>query len=473
MNFSDDYKGKKVLVVGLGRSGLGAVRLLHYLGAKVFVTEKRTDIENIFLPKDIIIETGEHTLKSLVNIDTVIVSPGVAQNILLLKKAQEKGIKIESELEFAWKVSRNYPIKWIAITGTNGKSTTTTLISLMFKKQGHKVITGGNIGIAISELILESFLKKTIKDIQYILVEVSSFQLERINEFSPNISVILNITPDHLDRHKTMQDYIKIKSKIFMNQKNNDILILNYDDFLLKNFGDNYNGILYYFSRKYELQRGGFIKHGWIVLRLREKNEIVPIISSNELKIKGVHNLENALAASLTAFICGVSAFNIKEVLKDFKGLPHRMEFVDDIEGVKFYNDSKGTNIGAVLRSVESVESPVILILGGKNKGGDFSVLNKFSNEKIKTIITFGEASENLKKQLCKYFKIENVKDMKEAVWKAFEIAVPDDVVLLSPGCASFDMFQDYQHRGEVFKNIVKELKKYIISSKNVYRNRN
>ncbi|HEC97664.1 MAG TPA: UDP-N-acetylmuramoyl-L-alanine--D-glutamate ligase, partial [Nitrospirae bacterium] len=454
---------KRVLVVGLGRSGLAAARLLHFLKAEVTVTD--TGDKNVLsqtlknLPGDVRVETGGHSPVLLEDTDMVVVSPGVSLKQPFFDLAMELGIEVIGEMELAFRLLRPYGISWVSITGTNGKSTTTTLIDLMLTREGFRVITGGNLGTAITEEVLRCLKDGTAGDVDYVVVEVSSFQLESIRSFAPSLASILNITPDHLDRYKDMEGYIKAKTEIFKNQTRDDCLILNLDDPLVRELGAHASPEVFYFSRQENpltgmggvtppIPRGAYMRDGWLCINADGKED--RIIRVQDVRIKGVHNIENALAASLNAFLCGVDMAAIRDVLSEFRGLEHRMEFVEEIKGVRFYNDSKGTNPGSVIKSLEGFQDGVILILGGRDKGSDFTPLREYMKGRVKGLVVIGEARDKILRQLDGVTDTLEAEDMTDAVRKAYSMAGAGDVVLLSPGCASFDMFEDFEHRGEV-----------------------
>jgi UDP-N-acetylmuramoylalanine--D-glutamate ligase len=498
------FKGKRVLVVGLARSGIGAANLLSSFGAEVWVTDIKSQDslrDNIkrLLPS-IRIRVGEHPEEIFNLADLIIVSPGVPLNIPPLMHAKTNGIPIIGELELAYQVVTSYELQvaskiqstghatrntqhatpaFIAVTGTNGKSTTTTFINLMLRKSGFKTLMGGNIGNALTEEIYSRFTVhgSRFTGIDYIVAEVSSFQLESIHNFKPFISVILNITPDHLNRYGDIQEYINAKARIFENQGQGDYLILNADDPIIKKVeserlkvkGEKPN--IFYFSREKEIEgiyyRDGRLcwsflsTSGAVPFRLFRDGAALPpfdLIAADEIKIKGLHNLENAMAASLVAFICGCPPEAIRGVLRDFPGLEHRLEFVCEIDGVSFINDSKGTNVGAVVKSLESFRN-VILIMGGRDKDGDFTLLKDLTKKRVKTLILLGEAKEKIARAIGGVTETSFVKDIKEAVELSVSKASVGDVVLLSPGCASFDMFADFEERGMRFKEAVYAIK--------------
>ncbi len=492
------FKGKNVLVVGLARSGTGAANLLSLCGAKkVCITDiksqdsLRDNIKKLLPSIEVI--AGEHPVEVFNTADLIVVSPGVPFNIPPLADAKAKGIPVIGELELAYQVVqsevskkpsiKHYPTPaFIAVTGTNGKSTTTTLIDRMLKKSGFKTLLGGNIGNALTEELNKLKVKSERLEADYIVTEVSSFQLESIQSFRPLVAVILNITPDHLDRYAGMQEYIDAKAGIFKNQGYGDYLILNADDPGTARLGNMNLELsnrkipkILFFSRKKEVE-GIYYKDDRLIfkqfpaprtappafLRKQEGRAVsspLELIAVDEIKIKGVHNLENAMAASLAAFISGCTSEAIRSVLRDFSGLEHRLEFVCEIKGVCFINDSKGTNIGAVAKSLESFRK-VVLIMGGRDKDGDFASLKNLIKKKVKALILLGEAREKIEKAVGKVTDTILVNGIKEAVELSMSKAYAGDVVLLSPGCASFDMFTGFEDRGKKFKEAVNKIKK-------------
>jgi UDP-N-acetylmuramoylalanine--D-glutamate ligase len=486
------FKDKNILVVGLARSGTGAANLLYELGAKVTITDTKprsvlkTNIERLFPTVKVITEGNPSEVFD--EADMIVISPGVPLDIPPLESAKAKQIPVIGELELAYQVMKSavssqqsgrgeavprpcnaFP-DFIGITGTNGKSTTTTLVDLMLREAGLKTLLGGNIGIALTEEILKfvgAGLKPAPTSLDYIVAEISSFQLETIKEFRPKIAAILNITPDHLDRYHSMEEYIDAKARIFENQKAGDSLILNADDPALmevrseKLEAKNEKPYIFYFSRCKEV-KGAYFRDGVIYFNLPESvvgaiHESPLRINVNEIRIQGVHNIENAMAASLVALIAGCSFDAVINVLRQFPGLEHRLEFVSEIRGVKFINDSKGTNAGAVAKSLEGFNN-VILIMGGLDKGSDFSALKTLVGQKVKTLILIGMAKEKIAKALGGATETLIADNMNSAVELSLSKASAGDVVLLSPGCASFDMFQDFEDRGRKFKESVKIL---------------
>ncbi len=457
-----EIKGKKVLVMGLARSGLGASNILAKLEAEVTVTDIKP-IEAVegyvkrLLPS-VRHVLGGHPGELFRETDMIVLSPGISLDNPHLQDAIKLGMPIISELELAYGLT---DAPFIAITGTNGKSTTTTLVAEMLKLDGRNIILGGNIGNALTEEIYMAV--NTQKTIDFIVAEVSSFQLETIKEFRPKIAAILNITPDHMDRYHYMDAYIKAKERIFENQTSDDFLVLNADDPEINEVRSKKLEVrsvkpqILFFSRFKEV-KGVYFKNGVVYCNIPDLSfpGHLPLIDADDIRIKGVHNLENAMAASLIAILCGCRIKAIRDTLVDFKGLEHRLEFVDEMDGVTYINDSKGTNIGAVMKSLEGFESPIILLAGGRDKDGDFSLLRGLVEKKVKTLILFGEAKDKISKAIGDATDTIMADTLKDAVEIARNQAERGDVVLLSPACASFDMFSDFEDRGRKFKEIVR-----------------
>jgi len=474
-----DLKDKKVAVVGLGKSGIAVAELLSYFGARLIINDKKKEEEII---KDITsfngniekIVGGGHPPEIFEEVDLIVVSPGVPLSTPSIVSAVYKGIPVLGEIELSYQILiwLKNDIKIFGITGANGKSTTSSLVYEILKKEDKKVALAGNIGFPASKVVLE-IAKRGSFEIDYLVLELSSFQLEGIKTFKPDFAAILNITPDHMDRYSDMKEYIKAKSKIFQNQTPDNYLILNMDDSSTINIIDYLRELyikqgklqhIFYFSR-YQRVFGAYLDRGFVKINPRDDidEEILEementVLHTSKFRIKGVHNIENIMAASLLALCAGCKGDTIKEVVKEFPGLPHRMEFVREIDGVSYINDSKGTNVDAVAKSLESFPGNVILIAGGRDKDGDFSVLRELVKEKVKALILIGEASKKIADAIGELVPHYFEDDMKSAVFKAKELSKRGDVVLLSPGCASFDMFKNFEHRGEVFKEIVNSL---------------
>jgi len=448
---------KKVLIVGFSiRSGVGAARLLHKLGGHIAIwdSKNKKDLKKSFdkikkIPFDFYSESqGDKNSDVLKNIETIILSPGVPQTIPLLKLAKKRNIPIVSEVELAYFYN---PFNWIAITGTDGKTTTTTLVAKIFKEAGYKIAVGGNIGKSISAELLRR------KKPDYIIVELSSFQLETVRLLRPKISAILNITPDHLNRYKNFDEYKMTKSKIYQNQNKSEYLIVNRMD---KNIQDMLKrnkpkARVIGFKRKGKLRAGAYIENGVIYFQKRTKK--IKVIGIDKLKLQGEHNKENILAAVSVALLAGIPLQSIKKTLLRFEGLEHRTEFVGKYKGVQFINDSKATTLHSVEMALLSRSNPVILLMGGRAKDNSFQALNAIVKKKVRLLITFGEAANLIYKQLDVKNK-KQASSLKEAIKLAFDLSQKGDDVLLSPGCASFDEFENYEKRGAFFKKQVKRL---------------
>ena len=481
-----EFKNKRILILGLARSGIGAANLLSYMGCKIIISDHK-DKEELrelltIIPSDAELHLGGHPLSLLDDLDLIVLSPGIPLTIPFLKEAQNRNIKIVSEIEIAFKaiqyLKENLSFVdfiFLSVTGTNGKSTTTTLLYEFLKASNFNTIIAGNIGNSLSSEILNIFINNHNyygTDNFLIVTELSSFQLETMYEFEPYGSTILNITPDHLDRYEDMDEYIKAKCRIFQRQSMEDFLILNADDPYTKNIIEmlpNQNRPhLFFFSRKKPVE-GAFIENGVIkfnlpfeklkTLKLMIDRQIHDLeITEKDFLIKGVHNIENIMASTLMAILSGCKRKAIEKVLKTFKGLEHRLEFVKEIDEVQYINDSKGTNIGAVMKSLESFSTPVILIAGGRDKGSDFRTLIPYIKNRVKAVILIGEASGKIAEALDCVSEIHFADTLKNAVHKAKALSSKGDTVLLSPGCASFDMFKDFEDRGRQFKELVNNL---------------
>jgi UDP-N-acetylmuramoylalanine--D-glutamate ligase len=442
-----DVKGKRVTVVGLARSGIAAARALHACGAIVTVTDKKplaqldTQIQSLG-SSAIAVEAGGHPDRIFTEADLIVVSPGVPK-IPQVVNARRRGVRVISELELAWMFS---DAPFVAITGTNGKSTVTTLVGLMLAKAGKKVLVAGNIGTALTEDV------RLLSGQDWIVAELSSFQLEDIETFRPRIAAILNVTQDHLDRYRNISEYGDAKARIFMNQQKDDFLVLNFDDPLVKLYARRTGATVIPFSRMLRFNPGACVLDNHLTFNGRR------ILPTDEIRIKGVHNLENALAAAAMSLCAGADSGSVASVLREFPGLEHRLEFVREKDGVTFINDSKGTNVGAVIKSVEGFTKSVILIAGGLDKGSDFSPLRGLFKKKVKLLILIGKAADKMAKAVGTATETVFAKTLQDAVRLAAGRASRGDVVLLSPACASFDMFKDFEDRGRQFKEAVKNL---------------
>jgi len=447
-----DLHGRKVLVVGLARTGLATTAFLKARGAMVSTTEMKSkqemeeviqELERMGLSQ---MEWGGHQTETFVSQDLIVVSPGVDLKMDPVQEAMKKGIEVISEIELA---CRFIQLPIIAVTGTNGKTTTTHLIGEMLKEEGKRVGVGGNVG---EPLIL---FAEGGDRWEVLVVEISSFQLEAIEAFRPKVSVLLNITEDHLDRYTRYEEYIEAKARIFANQNSGDVAILNGDDPIVKELGKKIKAKKILFSLKEKVREGAFSNGEKILLRLKGKEERYSLAKT---PLKGVHNVENMMAALTAARIYGASKKAVETALNHFEGLEHRLEFIREIDGVRFFNDSKGTNVGSVVKSLQSFSDPVLLIAGGKDKKGDLSPLRDLIRERVKRLILIGEAKERMGRELGGLTDTVMAQTLEEAVRLAYQTAKRGDVVLLSPACSSFDMFKDYKERGRVFKEAVRRL---------------
>ena len=437
----------------MARTGLAAVRFLAGKGARLKVSETKPAGELEAARKalaDIPIEweLGGHTVPFFGDVGLIVVSPGVPMDISPLAQARRQKIPVLSEVELAFRFLRR-PL--IAVTGTNGKTTTTTLIGEMLRASGKRVFVGGNIGNPLIDYV------ETPQKEEWVVAEISSFQLEGIAAFRPTIGVLLNITEDHLDRYSDFQEYIRAKAKIFQNQGKEDTALLNADDPLTFQLAHRVESQVLLFSAQRPVPVGSFLEKGAIFYQ--EADGKRTRYDLGRLKIQGAHNLENLMAAIAVGHICGCPPEVLQKVIDEFRGLEHRLEWVRDIDGVRFFNDSKGTNVGAVVKSLMSFRSPIILIAGGKDKGGDYGPLKSLIAERVKGMALIGEAKERIEGALGGLTATVKCNTLEEAVHWALSRARSGDVVLLSPACSSFDMFENYQERGKRFKAIVKELK--------------
>jgi len=445
-----NLEGKRILVVGLGNTGEALCSFLLHHGAQVKVSEKKKPEEmgqkiSFWEQKGIAVEAGKHNQKSFMEADLIVLSPGVPW-LPELETARAQGVKIISEIELAYKFLKG---KVVGITGSNGKSTTATLTQKILEEGGLETYLAGNIGTP-----LISFVENSKEDDIYV-TEISSFQLKHIEQFRASVSVLLNVSPDHLDWHPSFTDYYEAKKKLIISQRENDIAILNRDDPLVWALKEEGKFQVYAFSRKNKVSRGCFLHGDWIVLSDKKKEKLIRI---SEIPLLGIHNQENIMASALVGHILGMPVSRIKEPIKSFQGLEHRLEKVSTVGGVDFYDDSKATNVDATSKSIQSFDRNIILILGGRDKGSDFKELRKPVKEKVKKVILLGEAKEKIKTALRDTVPMETVSSLKEAVRFSYSQAKTGEVVLLAPACTSFDMFQNFEERGEVFKQAVLSL---------------
>lgn len=444
-----ELNNKRVLVVGLGRSGVASAIFLKSRGARVTVSDSKAadqlrDEIPLLLDQGIAVETGGHGERTFQNQDLIVVSPGVPADSQPLQQARALGEPVIGEIELA---SEFLPGPIVAITGSNGKTTTTTLTGEILAKSGRRTLVGGNIGRAAISLVEEATAETAI------VLEVSSFQLETIRSFRPRIAVILNITPDHLDRHGSFAAYVNAKARIFENQGAEDFAVLNADDPACAALAERVQAKVFWFSRRQAVERGAFVRHGKIVFRSQEaENEIMPVA---DVPLKGGHNIENVLASVSSGMLMGCDPGQIADAVREFKAVEHRLEYVATVRGVEYYNDSKATNVDATIKALESFPANVHLILGGKDKGSDYTVLADLLRQRVKRVYTIGAAAGKIESQIRGAAEITPAVTIDAAVKQAAASAQPGDIVLLAPACASFDQFQNYEHRGRVFKELV------------------
>src|SRR2546427_6430857 len=447
-----ELRGKRVLVVGLGKSGVASALFLKLRGARVTVSDTKTEDElraeiPVLLDHGITVETGEHGERTFHGQDLIVVSPGVSVDALPIVQARTSGEPIIGEIELA---ARFLPGRIVAITGSNGKTTTTTLTGEILTAGGLPTLVGGNIGTPAISLV------ERAKPDHIIVLEVSSFQLETIQTFRPKMAVILNITPDHLDRHRTFAAYAGAKARIFENQQADDFAVLNADDPNCVALAEGIRAHICWFSRKKEVQQGASVQDGRIGFRDAGGKREIMLVS--EIPLKGAHNLENVLAAICAGALMGVKPEHIRRAVQQFKAVEHRLEYVATIRGVDYYNDSKATNVDATIKALESFPANIHLILGGKDKGSDYTVLNDLLRERVKRVYTIGAAAEKIESHIKGAAEIVPAETLDDAVRRAAAVAQAGDVVLLAPACASFDQFDNYEHRGRVFKEVVHTL---------------
>ena len=447
-----ELNDKRVLVVGLGKSGVASALFLKSRGARVTVSDSKPEAELrkeilLLLEHGIAVETGGHGDRTFRDQDLIVVSPGVPFDAPQLVQARSLGEKVIGEIELAAQFLSG---PMVAITGANGKTTTTTLAGEILTAAKLPVLVGGNIGTPAITFVDQSTPKT------WIVLEVSSFQLETIVDFRPRFAVILNITPDHLDRHKTFANYIDAKARIFENQGPEDFTVLNADDPTTVDLAERTLAQRFLFSRKKEIGIGAFVRGAHIFFRdSQREREIMPL---NDIPLKGAHNLENVLAAISVGMLTGCQPEQIRSAIQNFKAVEHRLEFVAKVAGVDYYNDSKATNVDATIKALESFPANIHLILGGKDKGSDYALLNDLLRERVKRVYTIGAAAGKIESHIHGAAEIDHAETLETAVQRASASAVAGDIVLLAPACSSFDQFQNYEHRGSVFKEAVRSL---------------
>jgi UDP-N-acetylmuramoylalanine--D-glutamate ligase len=448
-----ELKGKKVLVVGLGKSGLAAALFLRRRGAQVTVSDVRSaealakDIPAL-LDEGIMVETGGHGLLTFRRQDLIVVSPGVPLNTPELAQVRSFGLPVIGELELAARFLKG---RSLAITGSNGKTTTTALVGEILEKAGIPTLVGGNIGVPVIGLIDQS------TDETWSVLEVSSFQLESTQRFHPSIAVILNITPDHLDRHGSFENYALAKERIFACQDEHDFVVLNADNARAAQAASRSVAKVYFFSIEHSVLQGAWVEDGYVVYRPGKDAAIEKIMPLSGVPLKGAHNVENVLAAVCASRLAGVSADQIRSAVERFQAVEHRLEFVAKINGVDYYNDSKATNVDATAKAVASFSSGIHLILGGKDKNSDYTQLAQLLRARVRAVYTIGTAAAKIESQLRGVVPILACETLDNAVSAAASAARPGEVVLLAPACSSFDQFENYEQRGRVFKELVSE----------------
>ena len=449
------FNNKNVLVLGAGVSGFSVAHVLQSKGAQVLLSDAKPahlcKIKDFNLITDcgVVLALGRQDVELLEAIDYVVVSPGISIDIPFIKVAQSKGIIVISEIEVAYRLC-SVPI--VAITGTNGKTTTTTLIGEMMKTAKRAVAVGGNIGLALSQEVAG------VGDNGIVIAEISSFQLEGIIDFHPHISAILNITPDHLDRHHSMENYIAMKERVFLNQTNDDYIVLNYDDAIVRTMNNKASPKAFFFSRQTDLLSGIFVKDGMITIKWA--GETIQVCPITDIKLRGGHNIENVLAACGIAFLAGIKLADMVKTIHNFTGIEHRIEMVTSVNDVAYYNDSKATNPESSIKALEAFASHVILIAGGRDKNTDLKPFMQLVKEKVDHLILIGEAAKRFRIVATDY-GVKNIHEavsLADAVKLAHQFAASPQVVLLSPACASYDMFNSYEERGKIFKSLVHKL---------------
>lgn len=450
-----ELEGKKILVVGAGKSGQAVCEFLASKGSRLTLTDSRTreqvgDLAEILENRGIKLALGQYPEVTGEAYDLLVVSPGVPLTVPPVSAALNQGVRVIGEMELAYHFAK---APMVAITGTNGKTTTTSLVGQLFRDAGYRTLVGGNIGLPLVSEV-ESYTEQDV-----IVAEVSSFQLETTESFAPRVSVILNLTPDHLDRHGSMEEYTRAKALIFAKQRPEDFTVLNYDDPITKELASSCPSKVIFFSRKHILEKGIILQKGKIVVI--DNGNITEIAGVNSLRIPGAHNLENALAAAAVGYVMGVSKEDMAHTLGTFAGVAHRLEHVATINGVDYVNDSKGTNPDAAIKALEAYTVPIVLIAGGKNKGIDFADFARIIKERVRVLIVVGKDGYQIEEaaRAQGFEHILKANDYSHAVGIAHEQARPGEVVLLSPACTSWDMFANFEERGELYKKLVLNLK--------------
>jgi len=445
-----DLEGKRVLVVGLARTGLVTALFSAGYGAKVTATDERpipevADTAEKLRAAGVKLELGGFVPQTFLEQDLIVVSPGVPAKIAPLEAARAQGIPVWSEIELAWRFLRG---KLVAITGSNGKTTATSLVAHILKTSNIPTLVGGNIGTPLLALV------ETSVDTSVTVAEISSFQLETIDSFRPEIGVLLNLTPDHLDRHLTFEEYAGAKMRMFENQLEKDIALLNADDpEVTKRMPAKPK--IFWFSRQKRVATGAFLRDDQIIFR-NEGSE-VELARLSDIQLRGQHNIENVLASCAAAYLAGAVPAAIAAGVKSFRGVEHRLEFVAEISGVQYYNDSKATNVDAAVKAVEAFPGPLVVILGGRDKGSPYTPLRDLLRERARLVLLIGESAEKIANDLSAV-AFENAGTLQQALHIAARHVQPGDTVLLAPACSSFDQFENYEHRGRAFKELVAQM---------------
>ena len=450
-----ELNGKKVLIIGAARSGIAAAKFLAERGAIVALNdekpiEKWPESSLALIHRGVGLLPGEPPMWLLDQLDLVVVSPGVPSTIIPIRYAERAGAEVIGEVELAYRYLKG---RIIAITGSNGKTTTTSLIGELLRDGGFNVQVGGNIGQALISMVESS------REDGWTVAELSSFQLETIKRFHPTIAVGLNVTPNHMDRYENFNGYAAAKHRIFMNQTTADFAVLNSDDPTVSSWKSGLKAQVIEFSVRKELERGVFLKSDELIARTTENESVV--LKPSEMKLRGLHNVENVAAAIAAGMAAGASLESMRETVKRFNPVEHRLEFVCELDGVKFYNDSKATSVDATLKALEAFASEpgqVVLILGGRGKKAPYAPLAELVRTKVRKLVLIGEDAETIERELGQYANVERANDMHDAVNRSFAAADSGDVVLLAPACASFDMFESFEHRGTIFKGEVTKL---------------
>ena len=447
----ENIKNKKITIIGLKKSGYSAAILAYNFGAEVFVSDCEDDKDtrinyNKLVKKGIKCEIGKHS-KRIFNSNFWVISPGVPKDIDIIHKAEKLNIPIIGEIEFASKFT-NKPI--VAVTGSNGKTTTVNILFEILKVGGYKPLLAGNIGKPFSKGVYE--LLNNLIEVDIIVLEISSFQLEFIDQFRPHISLYLNITPDHLDRHNSMEEYLRMKLKMIKNMKEDDFIVYNKDDKIINKSFENTSSNKISYSLK---EKNKFFSLN--STKVYDEN-LQPFIATKDILLKGEHNLSNLIASATVAKILNIKNKNIKSVMEQFTGIKHRLQFIRKLKEVTYINDSKATNISSVIAAIKSFNSPIVLLLGGKNKDSDFRLLLPHAKRHVKHIVSFGEAGGEIATAIGDAVRLNIMSSLNQAVASAHKIATPGDIILMSPGCASFDEFNNFEDRGEKFMAMVNEL---------------